>query len=402
MDQILHCVQDDNVNMKWLNILHFYQPANTEDWKIKEAVEKSYIRIVRALEDNPKIRFGVNITGCLLLRMESLGYSALIGRISKLIRNGQLELLGSAAYHPLLPLIPANEAAAQIRENEEILKKFFGVPRPSGFFLPELAYSVEVAQLIKKLGYDWIILDQISKSGKFENAEINNVYLDKASKLKIIFRSRLLSKSYPPDELQKFIINKNENKLFITATDAELYGLRHEDPNGEFEKLLNNPKIQTILPSEFIANGKNFEKVTPVNSNWDASEKDLSDKLPFALWQNKKNPIQKKLWQLAGMTIELSNKNKKDKNFEWSRWHLVRGLASCTFWWASGRDFRKEFGPLAWSPDEVERGANDLIRAIRSLDNKNTKKDKVRAEKILAEIRKDLWISHWSKYWLKL
>jgi alpha-amylase/alpha-mannosidase (GH57 family) len=388
--------------MNWVNIIHFYQPANIEDWKIKEAADKSYTRIIRALEENPKIKFGANIAGCLLLRLENLGYKDLIDRISRLIKKGQFELLGSAAYHPLLPLMPADETINQIKENEGILKNFFGVNRPFGFFLPELAYSADVACLIKKLGYEWLVMDEISKFGKLKNIEIDKVYLDKSSNLKIIFRSRSLSKSYPPDELPKVAGARNENKIFITATDAELYGLRHEDPTGELEKFLKLPSVQTILPGEFIKTQDVCKNISPVASSWDTSKKDLKENLPFALWQNKKNSIQNNLWRLAYEAIEAVERNKKDSNFYWARWHLARGLASCTFWWASGRDFRPEFGPLAWSPDDVERGANDLIRAIRSIENKKTQKNKIRAEKLLLDIRKELWISHWNKYWLNL
>jgi len=386
--------------MQWLNIIHFYQPANIDDWKIKEAVEKSYLRIIRALEENPKIKFGLNITGCLLSRLENLGYNDLIDRISKLIKNGQLELLGSAAYHPLLPLIPSNEAINQIKENEEILKKFFGLNRPTGFFLPELAYSSKAGQLIKRLGYQWIVLDEISKIGKLKDTDTSRVYLDRSSGLKIIFRSRTLSKSYPPDELRKIISPESIDKYFITATDAELYGLRHEDPTGEFEKFLKHPELKTILPSEFIKKEKVFEIIFPINSSWDTGAKDLKKNMPFALWQNNNNSIQKKLWELAGQAIKAVEENKKDKNYYWARWHLARGLSSCTFWWASGRDFRPEFGSLAWSPDDVERGANDLIRAIRSVENKKTKKDKIKAEELLSDIGRELWITHWNKYWL--
>jgi len=69
-----------NVNNKliWINFLHFYQPANTDGHIIKEATEMSYRRIIRALEDQPDIKFTFNITGCLILRWEELKYFDLI------------------------------------------------------------------------------------------------------------------------------------------------------------------------------------------------------------------------------------------------------------------------------------------------------------------------------------
>ena len=103
--------------------MHLYQPANASVHTIKEATKLSYWRLVRALEENPKIKFTLNITGCLLLRWDELGFSDLIKRINNLIKKGQIELTGSAAYHPILPLIPSEEIKRQIEENEFILKR---------------------------------------------------------------------------------------------------------------------------------------------------------------------------------------------------------------------------------------------------------------------------------------
>jgi predicted glycosyl hydrolase (DUF1957 family) len=381
--------------MTWINILHFYQPANIENWKIKEANDKSYERILRSLELNPGLRFTLNISGCLVLRWVDMGRTDIIERLKKLVAKGQIELTGTAAYHPILPLVPENEALSQIKENEAILSRYFGSKRPTGFFLPELAYNERVGKLLKKTGYEWIVLDPIAAVSQ---AESGRPYQDKASGLKVIFRNRAFSRAYPPDIIKGM---KGHDRIIVTATDAELYGMRHEDPTGEFENIITRKEIKTMTVSNFFdQNGKdNYSIVKLAASSWETRPKDLKDKNPFPLWHDHGNKIQRNLWQLAGLALAVADKNKKDKNYHWSRWHLVRGLSSCTFWWASARDFRREYGPIAWSPDDVERGANDLVRAIRSLKNKKTSKDKMRAEEILLEIRKELWTKHWDKYW---
>jgi len=62
----------------WINLLHFYQPPTTDNETIIEAAEKSYKRIISALKRNRQIKFTINITGCLLERLEILGYRELI------------------------------------------------------------------------------------------------------------------------------------------------------------------------------------------------------------------------------------------------------------------------------------------------------------------------------------
>lgn len=389
--------------MLWINFVHLYQPANADAFIIKEAVEKSYERLVRALEENPHIKFTANISGCLILRWRELGYSDLIARIGRLVARGQLELTGTAAYHPILPLIPEKEAECQIKENEKILRDSFGENfKPRGFFLPESAYGREAAKIIKKLGYEWIILDEIALNGKLGKTDYDKTYVDAESGLKIIFRQRQLSKSYVPKTLLKQLEHgRNPDYPAVTATDAELYGLRHEDPDGELEKLLRRHDYETETVSGFLdKGGRRTEKIKPVASSWESLPEELADDKPYNLWYNKENPIQKKLWRLALMAYRVAEAYPHDKCRQWARWHLVRGLASCTFWWASAKDFLL-FGPISWNPDEIERGLNELIRSIRAIDNEATRDVKLSAEKLYVQIKQLVWERHWAYYWKK-
>ncbi|MEA3398283.1 MAG: hypothetical protein U9R06_00875 [Patescibacteria group bacterium] len=386
--------------MKWINFLHIYQPVNIEEWIIREAADKSYARIFQALDKNPQIKFTFNIAGCLLLRLDEMGYGGLIKLISKLYNRGQIELTGTPAYHPLMPLIPKEENVRQILENKKIHRKYFGSEyKARGFFLPEMAYSAEAARIVKKLGYEWIILDEISLTGRIGEVNFGKVYKDMNSGLKVVFREKKLSNSYIPKILMSKARKGNE-RLRITATDGELYGLRHEDSEKIFEKFIKLENLQTLTLSEFIDSAQNGKEARIVDSHWNSTEEDIKKGVSFSLWRDKGNKLQEKLWVLADKAYEAVETNKGDKNYEWARWHLARGLASCSFWWASAKDFRV-FGPISWSPNEIERGVNELMRAVRSLEKRNTKKIKLETEKLSADIKLRAWTKHWEKYWGK-
>ncbi len=387
--------------LTWVNFLHLYQPANADGHVIEEATRMSYERLVRDLEENPGIKFTWNIAGCLLLRWKELKYFALIKRIKTLVRRGQVELTGSAAYHPILPLIPEKEVLAQIKEQEDILRYYLGKNlKLKGFFLPEMAYGPALAKIIKKFGYEWILLDEIAAAGKLNQVDFNQGYEDRVSGLKIVFRSRKFSKCYVPDFLNKEIKKKFFFHPYITATDAELYGLRHNDPTAELEKLLRRKKLRTITVSELISGWQMTAKLKPLASSWESTEKDLHNHQPYALWYDRDNKVQMELWRLARMIYKTVENYKQDNNYGWARWHLVRGLASCTFWWASAKDFRL-FGPISWSPDEIERGSNELIRAVRALDDVTTRRTKIKAERLYIQIKQLVWERHWKYYWKK-
>lgn len=388
--------------MKWLNFLHFYQPANADAYHIQEAAEHSYSRILRALEEHPDWKFTANFSGCLLFRLEELGYGWMLERFAKLVRSGRLELVGSAAYHALLPLLPPAEAIRQIADNEELLKRYFGTADQSGFFLPEMAYSPAIGRLLKERGYKWLILDEIAYDGKLHHSEdiLQSVHLDKNSGLKVILRSRAFSNCYLPEKLRELLQKKaSVPELVISATDAELYGLRHKDHTGELEKVLKFPGWEAITASDLLAQAVPAANRRFLACSWESTPAELAAGKPYMLWQDPKNTIHKYLWELALKACKIVSANHLDPNHHWARWHLVRGLASCTFWWASGRDLSHNFGPQAWNPDEIERGVNELIRAIRSLEHPKTRTAKIDAEKLYLKIKRLIWQKHWRLHW---
>lgn len=387
--------------MIWINFLHLYQPANTEFYNIRKALDKSYWRLLRLAEEHPDLRLTFNISACLLERLEEAKEKAFLERLKFLVKKGRIELTGSAYYHGFLPLLPEKEVVRQIKENEKKLKSIFGKNfKPSGFFLPEMAYSTSVAKIVKRLGYQWIVLDEISGNKQKEKVDINNLYIDEASGLKVIFRNREISSSYPPDKIISLV---KEKLTMFTATDAELYGLRHEDPTSEMEKIAKQKDLKTLTISSYFKKleKKKAIKIKIIASSWESTEAEIKAGKPYALWEDKNNKIQIGLWKLAKLALDLELKYRKDKNYYWYRWHLARGLASCTFWWASARDFSKTYGPYAWSPDDVERGLEDLVRSVRSLNDLKTKKKKLEAEKYYLKIKKLIWEAHWKKHWQK-
>ncbi len=388
--------------MWWINFLHLYQPASIESYYVNEAVKKSYRRLLTLLEKKSELKMTMNISGCLLDRLNDENYSDLISRFKNLIDEKRIELVGSAYFHGFLPRLSEREIKWQIIEQEKVLNKLFNLPRPKGFFIPEMTYHSKVAKIVAELGYKWLILDEISYQGK-EKLDHQKIYKDEESDLSIIFRQRKFSTIYPPDELKKMRRQKDLPPAIITAVDGELYGLRHLDPKSELEKIVFWSNLKTATISEFVDSSlKKDENCKLRPSSWESTEEEIKNNNPYALWDNPNNRIQQKLWQLAELAMSLGETYKDDKGFNNYRWHLSRGLASCWFWWASAYDFRYNYGPLAWSPDQVEKGINDLIRAVRSLHNINSLKNKILAENLACDIRKELWENHWEKYWSKM
>ena len=382
--------------MFWLNFLHFYQPPTAADDQIHEVVKSSYQSWADFLIKHKNIKVTANFSGCLIERLFNMGYLKLLKQFSGLVRRGQLELVESAAFHPLLPLLPEKEIIKQIRINHDINRSRLGaVYSPQGFFLPEMAYSPAVGEIIGRFNYHYLLLDQIALTGSIKDPIDNgNHYKIKNSELMVVFRDRKLSQSFVPKAIDlRSIKNKNANEVIITATDGELYGHHYWNWWLPYARVIKNRKITTATLSEYFKSPRAIKEIVPCPSSWESSEKELKKGVPFALWYNPKNKIHQLLWQLANFALELNYANINDQDHFSARLHLEKGLASCTFWWASGRDFEL-FGAPAWHPEEIEKGALELLRSVRSLKSVDAV-IKIKAEKMFLAVHQAVWFKHW-------
>lgn len=376
----------------WVNFLHIYQPPWQEEGIIHQTAIESYDYLLTLLTKYPNFTFTLNISGSLIEQLHTLEPSILT-KLQQAVKNKRLELTGSACYHPILPLLPEQEVIRQIKLNQDILFKYFRI-LPQGFYLPEMAYSLAVAKIIKKLGFTWIILDQISTT---EKTKADILYQIKNLGLKVIFRERVYSQNYPAEIIyQKFHSKEDIKETIITATDGEMYGHKHEDWQGHLEKILVNKDLEILTISQYLKTLKQTQTISLRDSSWETSLKDLKQNIPFALWQDPKNALHKALWILTNFSISLVKKYPQDQNYFWVRYHLDRGLSSCTFWWASAKK-TGAFSSFAWHPDMVDKGVEELVRSIRSLKQANSK-EKIQAERYYAKAKRLIWETHWRKY----
>jgi predicted glycosyl hydrolase (DUF1957 family) len=378
--------------INWVNFLHIYQPPWQDRGVIEQAAIESYDYLLTLLEKYPKFTASLNITGSLLEQLADIRPD-LLKRLQGLVKKNKIELVGSAKYHALLPLLPREEVVRQIKLSQEVLAKYFS-KKITGFYLPEMAYSQEVGKIIKGQGYQWIILDAINYQQSVDNKisyEIKNIGL------KVVFRDRKISKSYPAEVIyQKLQATDIEKSIIITGTDGEMYGHFHEDWQGHLEKILKNDNLQVQTVGQYLKNLKQTEKIDLRAASWETTETELKKRIPFALWQHPKNKIHLDLWKLVDLAIRIVRENKRDQNYKWSRWHLDRGLSSCTFWWASATK-PSDFSPLTWNPDMIDNGSEELIRSIRSL-KKVAANQRIKAERLYIQIKKNTWETHWRKH----
>jgi len=376
--------------MYWVNLLHIYQPPGQKKEIIDQVVKESYNRILAILQSNPKIRLSLNICASLIEQLIECGYQDFLEQIKHLAEKGQIELVGSVAYHPILPLLPKSEVIRQIKLNEDINQKCFGkIWKPKGFFLPELAYDKKTARVIQELGYQWIVLDEIAYQGQFGQVSFDKAY--KVENLKIVFRNRGLSLLFFGewlDSIDKFFssIKKDgrSDEFLITAFDGENLGHHRKHLADLWARILKDSKIQNITYSEYldILKDKHLIEIEPLASSWSTEIKDLQENVPYPLWHHPENQLHQYQWQLTNLFTKLINQARDNPNYKEARELLDKALASDQYWWAATRPFQ--------NPGLIKRNIDQFLKIYSLLLKNLTVQVHKQVEEITQNIFKEL------------
>ncbi len=349
--------------MKWANFLHIYQPPTQKAIWVRRIADECYRKLFAGLRNIPRARITLNINSVLCELLEQNDATDVIDNIRELVKSGNIELTGSAKYHAFLPLLPESEIERQIKLNEEGLDKYFGKGwKKGGFFSPEMAFSKKVAMVAKKMGYKWIVIDElafppdkkISRDKIYEIEGVPDFYVffrERNFSFKILSASQL---STMPAILRFLESRFGKNEYSLTGMDGETFG--HHRPGLEklLFDLLSDEKIEPISIGDTLTMGFEIEKVDPRPCTWASVPRDFTKGEPFLRWNNPENDIQKYQWQLTNLALETVNRDPNQK----SRAMLDYSLHSDQYWWASARPW--------WSLEMIERGAFDLLKTIET------------------------------------
>lgn len=393
--------------MKWAHFLHIYQPADQHPGILDKIVNESYRPLLKGLYKIPEAKLTLNINGILIELLFKHGYRDVIDDIKGLVELGRLELTGSAKFHSFLPLIPEEEVERQIRLNEETMVKYLGDKfKKKGFFPPEMGYSPKVASIVEKMGYEWILIDEVAVCEPGEvlgDRKLNKTYKIQGTNLRVYFREKHPSNvimgalTRSADSLKRVMSDRlADNSYVITAMDGETFG--HHRPGFEeaLFDILRSSDFENVFISELAEHFNETEDVAPKDSSWVPSAAEVAAGDPYNLWLHKDNQIHKYQWQLVDLAVrvvndsefsdkkyprmleedfswdELSSEQKsgeeKKRQWVWARGLLDSALNSDPMWWASAKPW--------WSVEAIEKGANALYRVVMDVpDASDDKKD---------------------------
>ncbi len=385
-------------------LLHFYQPSTQFHRVLKKVCNESYRPLVDLFHEQSHAKVTVNINAVLTEMLDEHGMSDVIKGLRELSEMGRLEFVGSAKYHPILPLIPQAQMLRQIQQNHQTNQRYFGKTySPLGFFSPEMCYSREIVRPVYETGHRWLILGGIACPVNWPNSVVHRVRGD-GETLAVFFRDDVLSNliAFKQTDVRSFIAHlrsfggDNGDIYVVTAMDAETFGhhIRHwEDiflaemyealeprpdaadarrssvdnlvqpvdlakDTSELLRTLEVAKtgeIRVVTLSQLLELFPAGSYVEPKRSSWSTSAEDLQMGNPYPLWSSRENALHQLQWQHLKIAVELTDKaqlgagNESARNYaDLARGLLDRAMQSDQFWWASRR-------PM-WDINMVNRG----------------------------------------------
>lgn len=336
-------------------VLHAYQPITQDKEVFERIINNCYSPFFKKLVENNEIKITLNISGCLLEKL-SIEYPEIIKLVEVGILNNQIELMGSAFYHPILPLISNEDMQYQIETQTNTIAGLFNL-KPTVFFPPELAISQRVIHQAEKNNFDIIICPSnsidLTYGGIFEIDEEKEIFLLKRNKE---ISNKIAFDEYKRDIAQTINAIKKEYNQFnlplVLAMDLETFGEHHGDYYNFFFNLTKN--LQTMFASSVV---ENFNISTKINlftpSSWSTSNQDLKAGIYYPLWDHPLNGVH----QLQQMHMQLLEEVKTQiPPGDWlDDYHAAH--YSCQFWWAT---------EIWWAPELIQIG---LIFQRMTLEN---------------------------------
>lgn len=364
----------------WCPCFHLYQPPTQDVQILKEINKDCYKSVFALLEKHENIKLSININTILIEMLYEYEILDSIDLLKNLVSENKIEILGTAKFHPILPLIPEKEVKHQIYINEAVNRREFNNWKKKGFFPPELSINSSLIKLIRELGYKFVILSGIACPEEWPY----DVIYTSPNDLQLFFRDDILSNkiAFNNTTAEEFVnelnlvhndkkVNNKNNTYIITAMDMETFGHHIKKYEITFlDKVLELINDEKNIVMEFISNlDQEFpiseKKIYPRNSSWSTTYEDLKSNIPYPLWYHPDNNIHKFYWKLLqNMNYLMNLVDNLDSKQNWeeedyqktARWFYDQALHSCPTWWAN-----PERG--IWSPNLIFKGVELIMKS---------------------------------------
>lgn len=387
-------------------LLHIYQPPTQHEQVLREIADQCYLPLIKLIKEK-RFKVTLNIPLSLLEQMDKYGYKEWLSDIKELYETEKIELVGSGAYHPLLTKIPSEYVEQQVILNEYALGYYFGkkggfdgdpsimIRDLKGFFPPELAVNEQVLNVVNDLGYEWMLVDEVSIP-EVVGPERFGVYKVGDFDTKVIARNRELSTmlaSQKDLDANKFVEKAFDVGTSVISLDGEVFG--HHNEEGivllrDIISALRKKDFEAVFVTDYLMTTNEKQIKSIVESTWNTSQEDTNSGNLYPMWDVKDNEIHKLQWEIFDKvvdtykSVEGSNvigyeevpiwiptelekiEDESLKDIICKNLLVNKSLHSCQFWWGTHRPLKApsmiEKATALWRRTIAEIGDKALIK----------------------------------------
>ena len=212
--------------------IHNHQPVGNFDHVFDDACDRSYLPFLQVLEKFPNISMAFHFSGSLIEWLEAHRPDVL-ALFKKLVDRGNIEVLGSGYYEPILAMIPEVDQVGQIQKMNDWALDRMGY-EIKGNWLTERVWEPHLTQSLNKANIDYMVVDDYHfLTTGADPKNLNGYYFtEQEGKVLSVFPiSQKMRYAMPFEDPQvaidilKSYATKDGDSLVVMADDGEKFGI---------------------------------------------------------------------------------------------------------------------------------------------------------------------------------
>lgn len=279
---------------------HYYYDDFQNEERIRRNVEISYLNANRTIAEmirssNGKFKCAFSISGIAIEQLEQYA-PEVIDSFKELAKTGSVEFLAEPYAHSLASVYNTTEFENQVKLHAAKIEELFG-KKPTAFRNTELIYSDEIGEMVSKMGFKTILIDEAKHilGWKSPNYVYSHSYIPK---LRLLVRNQKFSddlafrfsnyqwNEYPltADKFANWLASLPANEPIVNIwMGYEVFGLNNSAESGFFDFFKALPyfamekEMKFVTPTEctkLIDKTDSLSVAYPIS--WVGHEKDLS------------------------------------------------------------------------------------------------------------------------------
>jgi 4-alpha-glucanotransferase len=141
----------------FLMAIHFHQPVDNLGFVFEEICDKCYEPFLYTIQDYPSVRFNLHYTGGLLEWFRD-NRPNVLEALKRLVKNGQIEIIGGGFYEPILSAVYPHDATGQLDMMSSFLRANLKTDT-KGAWLAERIWEPHLPEILAGSNIEYTILD---------------------------------------------------------------------------------------------------------------------------------------------------------------------------------------------------------------------------------------------------